>query len=343
MKRIILIMLIAILTLPVLAQNKTLFDQLTEKYADKTGFSASMLTSDLFDLYLKKKEIDEKSPVYAALKELDAIIVVSQGTYEQGFLTNQEYYVPNAGADNNPVASSITSNSKEKDEKNQAQRKEREQLFNEIADYYKSNQYTLFKTENQLGEDLKVYLKKENDLITSLALITNSAASTTLVELDGNIDLTTVAELNKALNLKGLEKLHKLNNSNNLYTGNYAVTTRNGIAFDTEKMNALQKELMEQQKLTKQQRAAIEDQARMAINETQAQMVEKMRQMSEIYGRQPILLSAPGDTNTVYYINGKKVKANEVKELDKKTISSIEVKNPEKEDDKTEVKIKTRK
>ena len=246
------------------------------------------------------------------------------------------------------VISPNESNSKKSDEKNQAQKKEKEQLFNEIVDHYKNNQYTLFKTENQSGEDFKVYLKKENDIITSLALITNSSVSTNLVELDGDIDLTTVAELNKALNLKGLEKLYKLDNSNQ-YLGNYAVSTRIGIDFNTEKTTALQKELIEQSAIKKEvmerEQRLIEDQRAkvLAAIEKQVQMDEKIRQMTEIYGRQPILLSTPGDTNTVYYINGKKVKADDVKELDKKTISSIEVKNLEKEDDKTEVKFKTRK
>ena len=332
MKRIILIILIALMTMPVVAQDNALFNQLTEKYADKNGFSASMLTSDLFDLYIKKKDIDDKSPVYSALKELDKIIVVLQNGYPGPIIVGGDF------------------DQDKFNEKNEEQKKERNELYNEIEQYYKDKKYTLFKTENQSGEDLKVYLKKENDLITSLALITNSAASTNPVELDGKIDLSNVAELSKALNLKGLEKLYKLN-SNSPYVGTYAVSSGNTKAYElAEELAAREREFVEQQssmkkEIMEREKRLIEDQKAkvLAEFEKQAQMAEKMRQMNEVYGRQPIFLSTPGDTNTVYFINGKKVKANEVKELDKNTISSIEVKNPEKEDDKTEVKIKTKK
>ena len=72
-------MLVVFFSLPALAQKTNdLFSQLTEKYADKDGFSASQLTSDMFDLYIKKKKVDEPSPVFEALKNLDNIMVVSQ-------------------------------------------------------------------------------------------------------------------------------------------------------------------------------------------------------------------------------------------------------------------------
>ncbi|HYQ58285.1 MAG TPA: hypothetical protein VEP89_13170, partial [Draconibacterium sp.] len=75
--------------------------------------------------------------------------------------------------------------------------------------------------------------------------------------------------------------------------------------------------------------------------EKQLEMIEKQREMAEKYGRQPIFLSTPGDTNTVYYIDGKKVKSDEVKEL----LKNNEVEQIEKTDDdgKTVIKIKTKK
>ena len=326
MKRVILIVIAAILAVPVVAQqDQTLFKQLTEKYADKSGFSASMLTSDLFDLYLKKKNLDENSPVYTALKKLDDIIVVSQSGYVAPMLVGKDF------------------DQDKFNEKDEEQKKERDALCKEILDYNKSQNYTLFKTEKQLGEDVKVYLKKEQEKITSLALITNSSASTNLVELDGNIDLSTVADLNKALNLKGLENLYKIDNSGPFFSNRVYSTGTTLSNAKAEQWITQQKDFIaKQQKLTQEQRVAMEDQARITA-EKQAQMAEKIRQMAEVYGRQPIFLSAPGDTNAVYYINGKKVKADDIKKLDKKKIESVELKMPEKEDDKTEVKIKTKK
>ena len=76
--------LVVVLTLPALAQRDSgLFGELTDKYADKEGFSASQISSEMFDLYLKKRDIDEESPVFEALKKLDYILVVSQSRIEQ--------------------------------------------------------------------------------------------------------------------------------------------------------------------------------------------------------------------------------------------------------------------
>ncbi len=56
MKRTILMTLVIAISFAALAQQpKNLFEQLTETYSNTDGFSASMLTSDIFDLYLKKE------------------------------------------------------------------------------------------------------------------------------------------------------------------------------------------------------------------------------------------------------------------------------------------------
>ena len=313
MKRIMFLMLVIVLSLPALAQQtKNLFDELTTKYADQEGFSASMLTRDMFDLYIKKRNVDETSPVFDALKKLDYITVISQS----------KFFVEAAQPSGGKIAD---------DGKNP--------LYETILEHYSKNGYTLFKTEKRLGEDVKVYLMKNQDKIVSLALITNSSSATNLVELQGDIDLKTVAELNKALNLKGLENLYKLGNNDV-----FGVVSA-GVAISPERieeMVARQREQFERQRnLTEEQRAAIEDQAR-ATAEKQLQMAEKYREMAEKYRREPILLNYPGDTNTVYFIDGKKVKAKEIKELDKEKIESIEIKKPEKVNDKTTIRIKTK-
>ncbi len=188
MKQIILFLLVTVLLVPATAQQTTnLFDELTSKYADQEGFSASMLTRDMFDLYIKKKNLDESSPVFDALKKLDYITVISQSKFFTEAL----------------LAGDTKENT---DDKNV--------LHETILDHYRKNGFTLLKTEKRMGEDVKVYLMKNQEKIVSLALITNSSSSTNLVELRGDIDLKTVAELSKAMNLKGLENLYKLENNN---------------------------------------------------------------------------------------------------------------------------------
>ncbi len=325
MKRIILLLLVVAFSLPTLAQQKSnLFEQLTDKYADKEGFSASQISSEMFDLYLKKRNIEDTSPVFDALKKLDDILVISQSN-----ITSEIY--------GKGVYSSGTAVSTDKQENNSA---ESNLLHKEILNYYKTNNYTLLKTEKRMGEDVKVYIKKPNDKIESLALITSSSVATNLVELKGDIDLKTVSELNQALNLRGLENLYKIDNSSSAY---YSSGYRNVPSEQRiEEIIARQKEMFgRQHELTEAQQAKIEKQA-LEMAEKQMQMAEKYREMAEKYRREPIFLSSPGDTNTVYFLDGKKVKADKIKELNKEKIESVEVTKPEKNDDKTTIKIKTK-
>jgi hypothetical protein len=293
-------------------QTRNLFEELTSKYADQEGFSASMLTSDMFDLYIKKRNLDETSPVFEALKKLDYITVISQSKF---FVEALQPGVTKENTENKNV------------------------IHETILEHYRKNGFTLFKTEKRMGEDVKVFLMKSQEKIVSLAVITNSSSSTNLVELQGEIDLKTVAELSKAMNLKGLENLYKIDNNNSwVYGTPVAALSPEKI----EEMVALKREQFERQRtLTDEQREAIEDRAR-AQAEKQLQMAEKYREMAEKYGREPIFLNYPGDTNTVYYIDGKKVKAKEIKELDKAKIESVEIKKPENKNDKTTIRIKTK-
>lgn len=313
MKRLTFLLLAALFVAPAIAQNTNeLFNQLTEKYADTEGFSANLLTADMFDLYVKKRNIEETSPVFDALKKLDRIMVVSQSKFYTA--VGQ----PSTGVET---------------------KTEKDEIYAAMMEHYKKGGYTLFKTEKRMGEDLKVYIRKNQDKIESLALVTHSNMATNLVELQGTIDMKTVAELNKAMNLKGLENLGKIENNSPSYgfaTGSY---------FSTEKLEELaarQRELAEKKlSYTDEQRAAFEEQAKLSA-EKQMQLANKYREMAEKYGREPIFLSYPGDTNTVYYIDGKKVKSKEIKELNKEKIQGIEITQPDKKGDKTTVRITTK-
>lgn len=319
MKKLILIMLLFGAIVSVKAQNsQAFFDQMTQKYAEKDGFSASMLTRDMFDLYLKKKDLGESSEVATALKNLNNILVLSQSGYTGPAIIGKSF------------------DQDEYNKQDEAQKKEREVMHKEILDHYKQGNYSLFKTEKRMGEDIKVYLKKDNAKISSLALITHSNASTNLVELDGEIDLSTVASLNKAMNLKGLENLYKLDNK-----GSYFGSVPYMDGQHAEEMEARAREMAERQAiLSEEQLKRIEEQAKMQA-QRQLEMADRYREMAEKYGRQPIFLNYPGDS-TIYYLNGKKVSIDEIKELDKEKIKSVQVTNSDKKGDKTEVRISTK-
>jgi len=327
MKKLIVIMLMIGIWIPALAQqSQSLFEKLTDKYAEKDGFSASMLTSDMFDLYMKKKNVDESSEVADALKTLDNILVVSQSNLAVNAQWVSGFY-----------------NQEEKKEKSPKNEEEDNVglIHKEMLNYYKTNGYTLLKTEKRMGEDVKVYLKKNQERITALALITNSSVSTNLVELQGDdIDLANVASLSKTMNLRGLENLYKLDNSNSAFYGRSLPSGHmNWSDEQVEEMKARALEMAEQHKLSDEQIKEIEKQAQFQAQK-QAEMAEKYREMAERYGRQPIFLTTPGDTNTVYYIDGKEVKGDKVKQMLQE--GGVEQIKKTEKDGKTVIEIKTK-
>jgi len=320
MKRVTIILIAVLFAAPVFPQE--MFEQLTDNYADQEGFSATKITNDMFDLYLRKKNVEKDSPVYETLKKLDNILVASQSSFGE----EEEVDIS--------------------------------EIHSEILDYYNQEEYTLFKTEKQMGEDVKVYLKKENEKISSLALVTASGSSVNLVEMNGDIDLARLSELSKALNLRGLENLYKVHGGNSYpFFGNdvflpqwnsegwtlgdiYIKDWDSEDFFNGEKIKDLQRKIQEQNFLTQEQREKIEQQAQEMVAR-QTEMAKKYQEMAERYGRQPIFLSYPGDSTTVYYIDGKKVTPEEVKDIDKDNIESIEIDKSGK-GDKSVVRIKTK-
>jgi hypothetical protein len=309
MKRLMVFFAILLFVAPGFAQD--MFTQLTNKYADKDGFSASLITNDMFDLYIRKKNIEKDSPVYITLKKLDNILVASQSKFG------------------------------EKEETDLSG------IHGEILNHYIKGNYSLFKTEKRMGEDVKVFLKKDNDKVKSLALVTASSSSVNLIEINGDIDLASLSDLNKTLNIRGLDNLYKINDTstNRVYGGTFTAPDfywkdmSEGFLTE-EKLKEMQKMFEEQSQLSNEQKKEFQKKAE-EMAKQKAEMVEKYRQMADQYGRQPIFLSTPGDTNVVYYIDGKKVKAEDVKKLDADQIKSVEV-NKKDGKDKNTIRITTK-
>jgi hypothetical protein len=306
MKTIVTVCFVFFLSLSLAGQD--LFTSLTEKYASKEGFSATNLTRDMFDLYLRKKQVEPNSPVSETLRKLNNILVVSQSI------------IPGGKTEDKPA--DVV-----------------QEIHNTILSHYKSQSFTLLKTENRMGEDLKVYLKKNGEKVTALSLITASPTRVTLVELTGDIDLTSVSELNKTLNIKGLENLNKINGQSDFtlyekFNGDFY------FKFNDDQHLKL---LDEQMKALKDQKfIEFESKAR-EFSQQQKELAEKAREMAEKYQRHPIFLSAPGDTNMIYIVDGKKVNAKEIKNLQPDQIKSIQIikQDKEKPGKKGEIRITT--
>lgn len=287
MKKVVLIIIAAILISPVSGQE--LFKTLVDKYSNKDGFSAVQLSKDMFDLYLKKKNIDAKDPVFEVVNNLENILVITQVM----------------GAEKDDVLKGIQT---------------------EILDYYKKKGMTLFKTEKKSGYDLKIYIEKNKEGVSSLGLVNLSDLSLTLIEINGVIDLTSIASLNKAFNIRGLDALRKIDDSGNYFISP-DLSSFNIPDIRFELSEERRKEIEESMKKAREEMKT--RQKEMEFH--QKEMLEHEKDFAGKYNRYPIFLGGNSDS-TVYYINGKISTKNDYKELDPDKIEEIEVKKEKKND-----------
>ncbi len=314
MKTIILSICILISALNLHAQD--LFGSLTGKYANQEGFSATHLTNDLFDLYLKKKQVEPGSAVYETLKKLNRITVISQNSF---------------GA-----------------QENQGKMKETlSAVQDEIMNYYKDPAFSLLKTENRMGEVIKVYLKKNGDKVNTLSMVSSSPTRLTMVELSGDIDLTRVSDISGALNVRGLENLNKINGTSNtfVFQGVDMNQLEDQRIFWEQYSDNLKDLPYPQMNIEMLRRQKELTEKHNEMTEKHREIVIKQQEMANKYGRQPIFLSTPGDTNVVYYINDKKVDSEKFKSINPEDIESVSVIKAEqgKKNKKSEIRIITRK
>ena len=282
MKQIGIFLIAMMLVLPVGAQ--TIFDELVEKYVDVEGFSAVQLTSDMFELYLKKKNIAADDPVYDVLNDLDNMMVIAQ-TY--------------SGDDESM----------------------KEEIKTEIRDYYQRNEYSLFKTEKNANSDLKIYIDKTEDGIKSMGLLSSNSFSVNLIEMNGKIDLSKIAVLNRALNIRGLEQLRVFDNSaspnNFFFNYQFEMPDMSSFELSEERRKEIEEQVMKaQEKMEKHQQEFLKNQKN--FGEYQKELFEK-------YKRFPIIINGPDRENAEYFVDDKQVEFDDVKIIDPDEIKSIEV------------------
>lgn len=323
MKKLIVLIVAIVAIMPVNGQE--LFEKLVEQYSDREGFSAVQLTSDMFDLYLKKKNIDEEDPVYDVIDNLENILVITQSNLTSGSRTFLK--------DGNIILKGeedveVDEDSSLKD------------IHSEILDYYKEAGLFLFKTEKKIGNDLKIYIDRDEDGVSSLGLVNLTDFALTLIEINGTIDLSSIANLSSAFNIRGLETLRKIDDSGNYFLApdlsNFDVPDIRGFGISKERQMELEESLKraeEEMKLNRGRRIDEERSSRL-----------KEKEFFEQYKREPIFLNRY-DKNTEYYLNGKKVSKEELKGISSSDIVKTVVEKVEKDGEVTKsiVKITTKK
>jgi hypothetical protein len=178
-------------------------------------------------------------------------------------------------------------------------------------------------------------------------MVSSTPTRLTMVELAGEIDLSTISDISGALNVRGLENLNKINGSpNNIVVHGFDMNQGEDHLIIREQYSDDLKDLPYPQmniEMLRRQKELTEKHNEMS--EKHREIVIKQQEMANKYGRQPIFLSTPGDTNIVYFINDKKVDSKAFKAINPEDIESVNVIKAEqgKKNKKSEIRIITRK
>ncbi len=93
--------------------------------------------------------------------------------------------------------------------------KKAESLFREIMDHISKNAYKTLMEVKDGEQNVTFYVKRSGAKISELIVVSKEKNETSLISLNGDIDLNKVSELTRGMNLKGLDKLENAGEKKN--------------------------------------------------------------------------------------------------------------------------------
>ena len=175
---IILLMVAALL--PQFTVAQTAIDHLYEKYAGKPGFTSINISPQMFQLFAGVNASDSSPEAQKALNAMKQLKGMKMLIYEPEDSTKVKAF------------------------------------YDEIKRTVPTDKYMELMSVN--GEDGKIKFlatQDKNGKIRELLMILHGGNETMIMSLTGLIDMKTIAELTKTMNMKGMSDLQKLSDKNN--------------------------------------------------------------------------------------------------------------------------------
>ncbi|VAW28765.1 hypothetical protein MNBD_BACTEROID07-890 [hydrothermal vent metagenome] len=171
----IIIILFAMALLPQMTIAQTAIDHLYEKYSGKPGFTSINISPAMFQLFSGVNASDSSPQAQKALDAMKQLKGLKMLVYEPEDSTKVQAF------------------------------------YNEIKRTVPMNKYTELMSVN--GEDGKINFlasQDKNGKIRELLMIIHGGDETMIMSLTGLIDMQTIAEISKSMNMKGMNDLQKL-------------------------------------------------------------------------------------------------------------------------------------
>ena len=170
----------AFLTVPLLVNAQSPIDKIFDKYSNQDGFTAVNISKDLFQMLMQIGKGDSK----------DTSMVEMKNMMEQ--LSGLK--VLTFAFDSTNVVKAVS-------------------IYNEFAGVFPAGSYKELMTVNEGRQNIKFMTKQDaNGKITEMVMLMKDKTEVAVLSLTGNIDLSTISQLSKGMNIHGMEGLKKIGN-----------------------------------------------------------------------------------------------------------------------------------
>ncbi|PLW96471.1 MAG: hypothetical protein C0591_08665 [Marinilabiliales bacterium] len=175
MKKLVISLLVMMFVVPFSMKAQTAIDQLYEKYAGQKGFTSININPDMFKM-LSNMDMSDSSE---QAKE-------SQNAMEKLSGLKMLVYEPEEGETN-------------------------EAFMNEIRTLTKIKGYEEMMSVNENDETVKFLAKKDkNGTVTEMLMIVLESDEAVVMSMSGLLDMKTISEISKSLEIDGLENLDQM-------------------------------------------------------------------------------------------------------------------------------------
>lgn len=177
MKKLVLITTLMLFALmPAMLQAQTAIDKLYEKYAGESGFTSINISPGMFQMLSNLDTDDSTQEVKDAQNIMDQLKSLKMLIYE-----------PKEG--------------------------EKFDFMSEVKKMVKLKDYEELMAIREEGTDIRFLVKKtDKNHISEMLMLVDDNEEGIIMSMTGNIDMNTVSEIGKSMNMKGMENLEKLDN-----------------------------------------------------------------------------------------------------------------------------------
>ena len=175
MKKLFVSLALLMFSLPlVVSAQETAMDKFYEKYAAEKGFTGVSVSPEMFEMLASVQVSDSMGQMEEAhqmMKQLTGLKMLS--------------YEPQPGVEMFP-------------------------LIEKAKKALKIDNYTEMMTVQDDGETIKFYVKKSGDKVSELLMTIQGEDQQVVLDIAGNIDMKSVAQLGRMMNMKGMGNLSKM-------------------------------------------------------------------------------------------------------------------------------------